>query len=806
MKKAILVSSAMLIFLLGMSGVGSAALWYVDSTLGLGTEYPLPPDWGKSWDQSFKTIQQAIDEAADYDLVLVRMGAYEGGIIVDKAVGIFGGLPPGSDIGLADRNWELYETSIEPKNRHNPPDHLVKIIVNDVTFDGFNICKGGDYLNDGGGIYIHEADPTIRNCVFNGNQNIAGGAIYNYKSNPNITTCKFIKNRADYGGAIYNINSEPLISGCYFSRNSSWSNGGAISNVSSKISISDCDFVGNFSNFDGGAIYENDDSQIYCEDSYFLENEALGEDGGAVHEGGVGSFPVGGQYIRCEFYGNRAEEDGGAIKSKSTWGTQITSCKFVRNTSLLDRGGAVQLTSANDFLVNGCSFTGNSSDEGGGAINVSNSLVSLITKCDFIQNSVEGSSSEGGAILVSGSVEINDCSFTGNAAPVEPSGQGGAIKLRSDGNPNTAPTVKGCTFEDNVAKEGGAIYVEEDISKIYSSTFFHNVSSYNGGAIYIDEDNTSFYLYNSIFFGNIASSDGGALYINYNNGSFRSATIAHSTFTGNISHNSGGAIYGIENIIYSDIKIINSILWGNWADEQGKEIRFEGAVWGPYLFNCNIGQNWNFVLGNTIYEDPLFVDLSRGNLHLRDDSPCRDAAIDTIATDPAGVFDIIISPVPDLDSDFEDDPRIVGDLPDIGADEVLLKVDVDIMPNICPNRPTSVSGGILPVAILGTRNFNVNSIDQTSVKLSYMDEEISLVNGIVKRVSRPVRDRQDICDCTTGKDRFNDLLFEPNISGIIESLGVVTDEDQIVLTISGELKNGTIFKGRDCIDITQVKQ
>jgi len=74
--------------------------------------------------------------------------------------------------------------------------------------------------------------------------------------------------------------------------------------------------------------------------------------------------------------------------------------------------------------------------------------------------------------------------------------------------------------------------------------------------------------------------------------------------------------------------------------------------------------------------------------------------------------------------------------------------------------------------------------------------------GFIKRVSRPVRNRQDICDCTKGNDRQNDLLFEIDISEIIESFGVVTDKGPIVLTISGKLENGTVFEGRDCIDIS----
>ncbi len=60
----------------------------------------------------------------------------------------------------------------------------------------------------------------------------------------------------------------------------------------------------------------------------------------------------------------------------------------------------------------------------------------------------------------------------------------------------------------------------------------------------------------------------------------------------------------------------------------------------------------------------------------------------------------------------------------------------------------------------------------------------------------------DVCACTTaGPDGFDDLSLKFNTQDIVATLGSVCFNEQIVLTITGELNNGTPFSGADCIII-----
>jgi hypothetical protein len=125
-------------------------------------------------------------------------------------------------------------------------------------------------------------------------------------------------------------------------------------------------------------------------------------------------------------------------------------------------------------------------------------------------------------------------------------------------------------------------------------------------------------------------------------------------------------------------------------------------------------------------------------------------------------------------------------------------VEVDIEPEFCPNLLDIESHGALTVAILGTENLDITSIDPRSVRL----EEIAPVRYRREDVSTPVMDRQDVCDCTIeGKDGIDDLVLSFDISKIVSILGDATSGDVAVLTITGKLLNGTPIEGEDCVVI-----
>ncbi len=129
------------------------------------------------------------------------------------------------------------------------------------------------------------------------------------------------------------------------------------------------------------------------------------------------------------------------------------------------------------------------------------------------------------------------------------------------------------------------------------------------------------------------------------------------------------------------------------------------------------------------------------------------------------------------------------------------EVEVDIKPQSCPNPLNVGSRGVLPVAILGTEDFDVTTIDPASIRL----EGVAPIRSNVEDVSTPVVDRQNICDCTTeGSDGFDDLALKFATREIVGVLGEVADGDIVILTLTGNLKEEfktTPIKGEDCVVI-----
>lgn len=129
------------------------------------------------------------------------------------------------------------------------------------------------------------------------------------------------------------------------------------------------------------------------------------------------------------------------------------------------------------------------------------------------------------------------------------------------------------------------------------------------------------------------------------------------------------------------------------------------------------------------------------------------------------------------------------------------EVEVDIKPQSCPNPFNVGSRGVLPVAILGTEDFDVTTIDPASIRL----EGVAPIRSNVEDVSTPVMDRKDVCDCTDeGRDGYEDMTLKFYTQEIAGALGEVEDGDIVVLTLKGNLKeefHATPIEGKDCVVI-----
>jgi hypothetical protein len=138
-------------------------------------------------------------------------------------------------------------------------------------------------------------------------------------------------------------------------------------------------------------------------------------------------------------------------------------------------------------------------------------------------------------------------------------------------------------------------------------------------------------------------------------------------------------------------------------------------------------------------------------------------------------------------------------------------VAVDIRPKHCPNKlkikgdddsssDDKSSGGKkanLKVAILGTQEFDVRTIDVTTLNIN----GVTPVKSKFKDVTAP--SALEPCDCERlPKDTYEDLELKFNRQDIIATLGTVQDGDAIELTLAGNLleaHGGGDIEGKDCV-------
>ena len=133
-----------------------------------------------------------------------------------------------------------------------------------------------------------------------------------------------------------------------------------------------------------------------------------------------------------------------------------------------------------------------------------------------------------------GALTINNLTLA--KGRVAANAKGGALLVQNGGK----AIIKDSRFTENVAKEGGAIWVStaNDLLTVRGSSFVGNKAEFygSGGAIKLSDG--ILVIYNSSFINNLATADGGAIA----SSNFGEVTVKSSTFSGNRAR-TGGAVY-----------------------------------------------------------------------------------------------------------------------------------------------------------------------------------------------------------------------------------------------------------------------
>ncbi len=122
---------------------------------------------------------------------------------------------------------------------------------------------------------------------------------------------------------------------------------------------------------------------------------------------------------------------------------------------------------------------------------------------------------------------------------------------------------------------------------------------------------------------------------------------------------------------------------------------------------------------------------------------------------------------------------------------------IDIKPGSCPNPLNVKNKGVLPVAILGSEDFDVQSVDVASIRLA----GVAPIRSSFEDVAAPVSNGNE-CECSAeGPDGFIDLTLKFETQMIVEVIGEVEHGDELVLKLVGVLSDETHIEGSDCVII-----
>jgi len=341
--------------------------------------------------------------------------------------------------------------------------------------DGGATFADGEYVSGGHRILdTNETPMSISDMTFtHGAAEGAGGAIY-ANDNLTISAVTFAEN-ASYAGDEFGAGTictdgeiDTTISDSTFTGNQSDTNGGAIGCEGGSLTIDNTTFSHNTSNKHGGAIDGHQDMGIVITNSVF-EFNSTSNSGGAMEANGRGTVVT----IRnTVFTGNHADDAGGALWDNHD--TTISGSTFTGNHA---DGAGGALWGDHDTTISGSTFTGNTAGGGGAICTSSTSMTTNITSSRFINNTSE---SYGGAIAcVGGWLTIDASAFSGNSAPWH----GGAI---DDHQRYGTTITNSTFTSNIAGMEGGAIGANGSDLVVRATQFLANISGSYGGAIWSD--------------------------------------------------------------------------------------------------------------------------------------------------------------------------------------------------------------------------------------------------------------------------------------------------------------------------------
>ncbi|MDJ0700974.1 MAG: outer membrane beta-barrel protein [Woeseiaceae bacterium] len=374
-------------------------------------------------------------------------------------------------------------------------------------------------------------------------------------------------------------------------------------------------------------------------------------------------------------------------------------------------GGALFIRMGSGLIVQitGSEFYGNTAEDDGGAIYVEGNILEGIYLGDLTidGNRAIGTSGEppadgGGAYIAGGfstPVDVVDIFFWDNFA----TGKGGGLAVEGvlDGDPVRVVNIYDVEFDVNQAQisGGGASVLASDVW-VDTTGFFGCPATDIGGGLYL-RDNSRLYMKNSGFFGNSATNGGG---LGTDSAQDSGIVLEHNTLVANSSAAEGGGAYVSRGGSTLAVSFYNNIIWLN-TGTFGADLYVDDDPFGlggidvatvelynndytAFTTTCELDTNCteDIVRVDNINVDPM---LEQPSGRLMQGSPAIDAGLNNgHPSYPAIVVDWEFDMRP-FDGDGDGTATV-----DIGADEYTGVVSVDADLGITKSdSPDPVLGG-----------------------------------------------------------------------------------------------------------------
>jgi|GEM_PF-1335742 len=208
--------------------------------------------------------------------------------------------------------------------------------------------------------------------------------------------------------------------------------------------------------------------------------------------------------------------------------------------------------------------------------------------------------------------------------------------------------VSGFTIQNGAGRQGGGIFAHgspQISDNIIRSNLVSNVTGFIANGAGIFSQGGSPLIVNNLLLANSTLSTfgqngrGGAVYLDSPIGAL--PLLYNNTFLNNFATNGGAAVYLNTN---TSARLVNNLIAFNQTGVAAASSAQSALI--TLQNNCVFGnaanELVNVVLGtNNLTEDPRLVDWTRGNFHLRADSPCLDTADGSVIQ---GVWDLYGEP------------------------------------------------------------------------------------------------------------------------------------------------------------------